>query len=361
MKTKLATGFAALAILTATSVESGTAPPPDAQGQRIVQAFKDWTTRWSVPDGSIAVMKGDALTGSYGKGAYTAKKIEGVASLSKAITAICVTQLVESGAIAYNTPLSKVLKKYLKKNPPTDARAKTITVAELLTHSSGITYDPSQGNQGGAIEQLPHDQTNLDKQATITFSQNLGAAPGSSYTYNNMNYAVLGLIVETVTGKAYEKQCGTSVLKPVGVKDAVLQPDWRVLSSWGGWQISSNDYVKFLAYYLPSKHLLSIPPSQWPQFNLGGGAFYSLGTLMRQAGSGYNFWHTGSFSWSPPPESWGSYYAVLQENVRYTAEFSPTVSDQAFSDLDASLYNAATGTKAKKAGPAKDSPRLLPR
>jgi CubicO group peptidase (beta-lactamase class C family) len=249
-------GFALLTgILTITQAQ-GAAPPPNAQFKHIVKAFKDWMTRWSVPDGSVAIMQDNALLGSGSFGAYSAKKNEGVASLSKAITAICVTQLVESGAIQYSTPLSTVLKNYLKKNKPADARVKTITVAELLTHSSGITYDPSQGDQGGAIEQLPHDETNLDKQATIAFSRNLGAAPGSSYTYNNMNYSVLGLIIETVTGKAYEKQCGTAVLKPVGVKSARLIPDWRVLASFGGWEISSDDYAKFLAYYqqAPAQH-----------------------------------------------------------------------------------------------------------
>lgn len=335
------------------------APPPNAQSKRIVKAFKDWAQRWSVPDGSIAIMQDDNVLGSAGFGAYTPQKIEPVASLSKAITAVCITHLIESGALKYSTPLSSVLKKYLKKNPPKDSRVKTITIAELLTHSSGITYDPSQGNQGGAIEQLPHDQTNLDQQATITFSRNLGGQPGGAYVYNNMNYAVLGLIIETATGKGYEKQCGTSVLEPVGVTDAVLNPDWRVMASWGGWKISAADYTKFLAYYLPSKHLLSIPPSQWPKFDLGGGAYYSLGTLMRSAGSGYNFWHTGSWQWSPPLTSFGSYFAVLQENVRYQAEFSPTVSDQAFSDLDASLYNAAAGTTAAR-GPAQTSSLLLP-
>jgi CubicO group peptidase (beta-lactamase class C family) len=362
MTHKLAAALAAtilLAGLLAGSAHAGSAPPPTAQSKRIVQAFKDWAARWSVPNGSIVVMQGDKLLGSGDIGTYKAKKIEPVASLSKAITAICVTQLVESGALQYTTPLSSVLKTYLHKNPPADARAKTITIGELLTHSSGITYDPSQGNQGGAIEALPHNKTNLDKQAAITLSQDLGGAPGGAYVYNNMNYAILGLVIETVTGKDYETQCGGSVLAPVGVKDAKLLPGWQLLSSWGGWDISSEDYAKFLAYYLPSEGLLSIPPSQWPQFDLGGGAFYSLGTLMRQAGTGYNFWHTGSFQWSPPASSFGSYFAVLQEDVRYEADFAPTVSDDAFSDLDASLYNAATATDAVP-GPAKASPMLLP-
>ncbi len=334
-------------------------PKKNEQAQRIIAAFKDWSTRWSVPQGSIAIMAGSTLLGSYGQGGYMAKKTEPVASLSKAITAVCVTQLVESGQLTFQSPLGTVLKAYFRRNPPLDVRLKTITIGELLTHSSGITYDPSQGNKGGAIEQLPHNKTNLAKQVGITFSHSLGTAPGSTYYYNNMNYAVLGFIIETLTGQAYEDHCGASVLQPVGITDARLNPSWRVMASWGGWKISADDYTRFLTYYLPSQQLLSIPPAQWPQFDLGGGAFYSLGTLMRTAGSGYNFWHTGSWQWSPPLSSFGSYFAVLQENVRYAANFSPTVSDDAFSDLDASLYNAATATPAAH-GPAAARKDLLP-
>jgi hypothetical protein len=52
---------------------------------------------------------------------------------------------------------------------------------------------------------------------------------------------------------------------------------------------------------------------------------------------------------------------VLQENVRYIAEVAPTVSSEAFSDLDSSLYNAATagGTAASKL--ARGRIDLLPR
>jgi hypothetical protein len=107
--------------------------------------------------------------------------------------------------------------------------------------------------------------------------------------------------------------------------------------------------------------LLSIAPTNWPQFDLGGGAFYSLGTYMRSAGSGYNFWHSGSITWSDPYISVGSYFAVLQENVRYMAEFAPTVSDQAFGDLDSRLYSAATASGTEPAAPAHNRIDLLPR
>jgi CubicO group peptidase (beta-lactamase class C family) len=253
-----------------------------------------------------------------------------------------------------------VLAGYFKKHPPADPTVKTITVAQLLTHSSGITYDPSQGNQGGAIEALPHGKTNLTKQAQIIFTENLGAAPGASYDYNNMNYALLGLIIETLTGQDYESHCANTVLKPVGVTDAKLDPNWRVLASFGGWKISAKDYTRFQEYYLPSMHLLSIGPAKWPKFDLGGGAYYTLGTLMRSSGNGYNFWHEGSFTWttSNSSSSFGGYFGVLKENVRYMVDVGPTVSDDAFGDLDSSLYNAAYNTT-DAVGPAFRRKRLL--
>jgi CubicO group peptidase (beta-lactamase class C family) len=351
---------ALVAAISASGAAAAGAPPPNAQAKRIITAFKDWAARWSVPNGSISIMHGTTLLGSAGFGTYGAGKIEPVASESKAITAVCIAQLVEAGQFTFQTQLKTLLGSYFRKHPPVDARVKTITVAQLLTHSSGIKYDPSQGSDGGAIEQLPHDKTNLDKQATITFSQNLGYTPGTVYWYNNMNYALLGLIIETKTADTYENHCKNSVLAPVGVTDAKLNPAWRVLASFGGWKISANDYTKFLEYFLPSMHLLSIAPAQWPQFDLGGGAYYSLGTLLRQAGTGYNFWHTGSFAWSAPATSFGAYFTVLQENVRYMAEIAPTVSDQAFSDLDNSLYSAATAGATVPSALARNRIDLLP-
>jgi CubicO group peptidase (beta-lactamase class C family) len=335
-------------------------PPASDQAKRIIAAFQDWATYWGVPNGSIAIMSKTKLTGSAGFGTYGAKKPETLGSTSKAVTAICAAQLAEAGDFKFSTQLKSLLRSYFRKHPPADPRAETITVGQLLTHSSGISYDPSQGNQGGLIEQLPPKKTNFAKQAEITFAQNLGYAPGTTYDYNNMNYSLLGLIIETVTGQEYESYCNSTVLQPVGVTDGPhINPKWEPFAAFGSWEISADDYTRFLEYYLPSMKLLGIPPAKWPQFDLGGGAFYSLGTLMRAAGTGYNFWHTGSITWSSPYISVGSYFGVLQENVRYMAEFSPTVSDDAFGDLDSRLYNAATGTKASYA-PAHQRTDLLP-
>lgn len=332
-------------------------PEVTAQAKRMITAYRAWAKRWSVPNGDLAVMTGTKLTGTTSFGNYGPAKIEPVASESKAITAVCIARLVDAKKLAFDTKLKTVLKSYFAKNKPADARIPAITIANLLTHSSGMTYDPSQG--GPIEQQLPFNKTNLQKQTKIAFETALGAEPGAEYFYNNMNYAVLGFVIETITGQQYENYCGRTVLKPVGVTDAVLNPPWRIMASWGGWKISAEDYARFLEYFLPSEHLLKTSPAKWPQFSLGGGAYYSLGTLLRQNGSGYNFWHEGSWQWNGTPQaSFGAYFTVITENVRYMAEYSPTISDDAASDLDSSMYAAATANS-NATGPTRNRRALL--
>lgn len=358
-RTAVAAGLAL--ILAAQPLLAAPFPSQDAkataQAKRMITAYKAWAQRWDVPNASLSVMTGTTLTGFTSIGNYKPANIFPVASESKAITAVCIAKLVDAKKLTFNTELSTVLKSYFAKNKPADKRIPKIKIADLLTHSSGMTYDPSQG--GPIEQQLPFNKTNLEKQTQIAFQTALGAAPGTTYFYNNMNYAVLGFVIETITGKAYETYCSDTVLKPVHVNDAKLNPPWRIMASWGGWKISAEDYTRFQEYFLPSKHLLKTKPAQWPQFNLGGGAFYSLGTLMRQNGTGYNFWHEGSWQWNGTPQaSFGAYFAVIAEDVRYMAEYSPTISDDAASDLDSSMYTAAT-TNSNAAGLVRGRRALL--
>lgn len=329
------------------------------QAQRMIDAFSAWMQRTGVPNGSLAVMSGKKLAGKYGAGTYAPNKPEMVASLSKAITAMCIARLVDAGQINFTTKLGNVLADYLAANPPKDKQVRQIRISDLLTHSSGINYDPSQGDQGGAIEKLPHDQTNLGAQLTITFKKRLGTGIGTTYFYNNMNYAILGYIVETLTGRAYEEYCYETVLQPAGVTPTGLDPHWRVLSSYAAWKISAVNYARFLAYFLPSRHLLQTGPHQWPRFGIGDGASYTLGALMRRNGTEHNFWHSGSWRWNNT--NLASYYTVIGEDVRYAAEFSPTVDDAAFSDLDSSIYTAAVGGEAAAAAGRPLPASLLPR
>ena len=325
-------------------------PATSSAAKRMVTAFKDWSKKYKVKSGSVAIMTGTTLEGSGGFGSYTATNTNPIASDSKAITAMCIARLVDAKKLTFKTELKTLLKSYFKTNKPADSRIPNIAIADLLTHSSGMLYDPSQG---GPIEQLPLTKTNLEKQTAIAFQTKLGAAPGKQYFYNNMNYAVLGYVIETLTGKAYETYCADVVLKPVHVTDAVLNPPWRIMSSWGSWKISADDYGRFLEYFLPNQKLLKTTQKNWPTFQIGTGEYYTLGAIMfPQSGGVYYYAHEGSWQYSDPKASFGSYYTVYGSQVSYMTEFTPTVSDAAATDLSTVMSNAYLGKAMPTTGPA---------
>ena len=181
----------------------------------------------------------------------------------------------------------------------------------------------------------------MDKQFDKALSAPLSQTPGGKWTYNNMNYAALGVVIETLTAETYERYCGREVLEALGVNGATINPDWRVMGAYGGWKISAEGYARFLDYFDPSKRLLQIRPADWPKAIVGNGAKYSMGTFMRKAGTGYNFWHDGSWERYQPNASFGAFYAKWHQGISVVATYEPTVSDAARYDLDDSLYRAA--------------------
>lgn len=113
-----------------------------------------------------------------------------LASVSKPLTASAVMLLVERGQIKLEAPLST----YLNDMP---AEWRTITVQQLLSHTSGIpdyfTFDEFT------------DELNLTTDGIIAVAKKypLDFDPGTDYGYSNTGYILLGKIIEIVSGKAY--------------------------------------------------------------------------------------------------------------------------------------------------------------
>lgn len=311
-----------------------------ARVERVKAAFLTWAETYHVKDTSLVILMDGAVVGKVDRGVYTTATAVPIASDSKLITGLCIARLVEAGALDFNAPIGTVLADFFARHVPKDDRAKAITVAQLLTQSSGITNDPSQGS---ALAQFkPYTKLSAEKQVAVAFSKKLGTAPGSAYFYNNMNYAALGLIVEAVSGESYESYCASHVLAPVGVTGATLNPNWLSMEAYGGWKISADDYAKVMGYFDPARGLLSIPFAKWPKFSLGGGAFYSLGTLMRVTSNGFNFWHFGSWNaGSGAKRNFGSYFASWAGKTGVFADYTPTISGEAEGALDSALAGAA--------------------
>lgn len=337
-------GFALFGVLCSNNAGIVHADPPNAvqsnlAGTRMVAEFNAWARDWGVANAAFSVHRGTAVLGSTRRGTYTTTQAVPVASLSKAITGVCIARLTDDRRFTYQSQIGTLIPSYFASNPPADSRARQVTVAQLLTHTSGNTNDISQGRFPPG---LIFSQINLTAQLRASLGVRLAYTPGTNYYYNNINYVALGLIIERFSnGLSYESYCRNRVLTPVGVRSASLNPSWRIMGPYGGWRISVNDYAKFQIYFDPRRTPIRKPMSQWPEWRFSSGARYSIGILFRVNSDGTrNWWHAGSWGWSSPPASFGAYQVTMRNDLRWVAAYSPRVTNAAALDLDRRMWRA---------------------
>jgi len=131
-----------------------------------------------------------------------------VASISKTILAITALELVEDGVLTLDDPVGGQLAGGLDVGSPT-AGTESITVRNLLTHRSGFPQ----------YEDLffRNEVDSCAAAARAGFNDSLQSAPGTEFQYSNMNFCVLGLLIEQVTGAPYSQIVQDEVLAPLGI------------------------------------------------------------------------------------------------------------------------------------------------
>ncbi|MES4902534.1 MULTISPECIES: serine hydrolase domain-containing protein [unclassified Streptomyces] len=134
-------------------------------------------------------------------------------SVTKVLTAAVVLQLVAEHKVALNRPVQRYLPELLPADYP------PITVAQLLNHTSGL--HPADGPGDSFEAQYAHrfDTTTPQQLIASATAHPLEFTPGSAQHYLNINYTVLGLLIEKVTGDSYEDQVQRRVLTPLGMRD----------------------------------------------------------------------------------------------------------------------------------------------
>ena len=162
-----------------------------------------------------------------------------MASNSKALTAAGILLLVQDGRLALDDPIHKHL-------PSFDTPAtKSITIRQLLTHTSGLRTSKLFLSPLLTPEQLSPDASRM-VQEVLRFAE-IGAAEdsGSSYHYNNAGYNILAGLIEAETG-SYEDHLKTRIYEPLGMQDSCnheSKADHKRMSSVfkrnpkGGWGV----------------------------------------------------------------------------------------------------------------------------
>lgn len=332
---KLSFGVVLALLVFATSYSSAEAA--SRRVERMLAAYTDWAERHNLSGATVAVMENGVVAGSVGYGTYSPRQAVPVASLSKAIAAVCIVELADKNWVSLSSTLGSQLPALFDDNPVAGKKAREITIKELLTHSSGLAFDPTQGRN--FLQFQPVTQASLWAQMLAALSEPLGK---KTYKYNNANYIALGLIVEAVTGETVEDYCGRAVLDPMGVTTASYNPALLARGPYGAWRISVEDYARFLQWVNPAAPYVPLRIRSWPRADAGNGAFYSLGVYLRANGNSYNVWHSGAFDWGAPINlSYGAYQVQYPANVGYVAAYTPNISSDALTDLSRTMSKAA--------------------
>ena len=105
-----------------------------------------------------------------------------IASITKQFTAVAVLQLVQAGKVSLTDPITKYV-------PDFDTRGKTITIENLLTHTSGLHNVTALDDFDSQITRdlKPIEVANLIAGKPLEFE------PGSQFKYSNTNYILLGM------------------------------------------------------------------------------------------------------------------------------------------------------------------------
>lgn len=193
-------------------------PPAEAFLPALDAFVDEQMRRLEIPGLALVVVRGGemlALRG-YGVADGSARPVTPqtpflAASLSKPITALGVMQLVEAGKIELDAPVQEYLPWFQTADPAASAQ---ITVRNLLHHASGLS------EQQGDLRNLEKDrgeealETSLRRLSDAT----LNAAPGEQFEYSNTNYDLLGMLIQTVSGKTYAAYIQEEIFAPLGMQ-----------------------------------------------------------------------------------------------------------------------------------------------
>lgn len=168
----------------------------------------------------------------------TADTIFGIGSITKSMTSIAILQLQEVGKVSVHD----TIKTYIPEI--TFEGSDNITIHHLLTHTSGIPplntlfyANKLSMEMDGTFDlqiklgvPLDREQNSIDTyDDLINYLNTIQLVPldkpGQSFSYSNDGYALLGIIIERVSGLSYEDYIEKNIFQPLGMKNSFFQLD----------------------------------------------------------------------------------------------------------------------------------------
>ncbi|SDG65504.1 CubicO group peptidase, beta-lactamase class C family [Pedobacter terrae] len=201
-----------------------------AQNEKAEADFKSVMDKYSAVGASVAIVKDGQIIYNHSFGLkdldkklpLTNSDIFRIASISKSFSATAIMQLVEAGTISLDDEFGDLVGFKIRNPKFPDQK---ITLKMALSHTSGL--NDSQGY-------LNFDVLNPDKNPNWAKCYN-DYAPGSKFDYCNLNFNLIGAIIEQKSGERFDNYIKNHILKPLGL--------------YGGYCVDSLDSTRFVNLY----------------------------------------------------------------------------------------------------------------
>lgn len=158
-------------------------------------------------ENGIVYAKGYGLQGQGGDQPVDAATNFQIGSISKVFTSLAIMQLRDEGLIQLDAPVTNYLPWFTTEDT---SLSDLITIHDLLNHTSGLpgrlnTHDVKSSDADTIAVQI---KRKLQKVQLV-------ASPGTTYEYTNMNYDLLQLIIEKVSGQSFPDYMNHYIFQPL--------------------------------------------------------------------------------------------------------------------------------------------------
>jgi CubicO group peptidase (beta-lactamase class C family) len=185
-----------------------------------------FVTRDGLPGAAAGVVHGDELAWAAGAGFADAGTqvtcnpgtLYRIASITKTFTGTAVMQLRDAGRLDLDDPAVNYLPELRGAISPF-AAIEAVTIRRMLSHESGLAYDP-QGTDWSVPVYQGDPQLTLAEPGGIV----LMLPPNVQHKYSDLAYQLLGEIVTRVSGIPYPRYVRDLILDPLGMSATGFEP-----------------------------------------------------------------------------------------------------------------------------------------
>jgi CubicO group peptidase (beta-lactamase class C family) len=186
-----------------------------------------------VKDGQICDRSAVGVRKSGDDTPVTTNDVFHIGSCTKSMTASLTAMLIEEGKLNWTTTIADV---FPELKGAMDKQYENVTVEQLLHHRGGVPGEPPPAAWKRAWQEIGTPTQQRYEFIKAVLSAPPAAAPGTKMIYSNQGYAIVGAMLEKITGTNYETLLTEKLFKPLQMDSAGFGPPGttdKVDQPWG--------------------------------------------------------------------------------------------------------------------------------